>query len=154
MVSVSLWNSIPPFLETKIGASQVAWEIDAACRLPARCLVYVTRHVMLVHADACRMHVIQLYIQSDKLSAARVLSIRGDFTSFPSSTFVCNLPCKHPHLCAPIDDLHLQGQAGAAFRTKYRLMMKLTSGDDLSCELVIYLNLRPSLNAFFSKTAW
>lgn len=33
------------FLETKIGASQVAWKIGAACGLPARCLVYITRHV-------------------------------------------------------------------------------------------------------------
>lgn len=32
--------------------------------------------------------------------------------------------------------------------------MKLTSGDDLSCKLVIYLNLRLSLNVLFGKTAW
>lgn len=104
----------------------------------------------MLHASSMA---IQLYIQLNKLSAARVFSIRGDFKSFPSSTFVCNLPSKHPHLCAPIYDPHLQAQAGTAFLTKYRLMMKLTSSDDLECESAIYLNLRLSLNTFFSKTA-
>lgn len=117
-------------------------------------LHYVS-HNMLVHADACRMHA--QWSSSCTLNQASRQQRESLFHPwrlyiFPSSTFVCNLPCKHPNLWAPI--AHLQVQAGTAFRTKYRLMMKLTSGEDLSCELVIYRNLRLSLDVFFSKTAW